>query len=111
MINRVYSFLGLAQKAGKLASGDEPCEKSIRYMKACAVVIAQDASDNTAKKFTDACRYRDIPFRLYGEKEQLGHCIGKNTRSVIAVEDSGFARRLLEMVDQEAAESGGEING
>lgn len=47
MKDRILSFISLAQKAGKIASGQFLCEKALKEGKAFAVIIAGDASDNT----------------------------------------------------------------
>ena len=40
-------MLGLAQRAGKVASGEFSTEKAVKSKKAFLVVVASDASDNT----------------------------------------------------------------
>jgi len=42
--NRIYSFLGLARKANKLAAGYESCERLLKAGKAELVIVAEDAS-------------------------------------------------------------------
>jgi len=111
MINKIYSFLGLAQKAGKLISGDETCERAVKLGRTGLVIVAEDASANTKKKFADICNYRDVEIRFYGEKELLGRYIGKEIRTVIAVLDGGFAAHLKEMIDGSSLEFGGGIIG
>ncbi|NLO40003.1 MAG: 50S ribosomal protein L7ae [Ruminiclostridium sp.] len=96
--DKVYSFMGLAMKAGKLVSGEEGCEKTIRSEKSFLVVVAEDASENTAKKFYSACEYRKVPYIRFGQKAALGKILGKEIRSVIAVTDSGFAQKLSELI-------------
>ena len=86
-------------KAGKLVSGEYLVEKAVKEMKACLVVIAEDASDNTKKHFSDMCRYRNIPIRFFGAKEEIGRTIGKAYRASIAVTDEGFAKSILKKVD------------
>jgi len=93
--------MGLAMKAGKLVSGEEGCEKAIRRGKAFLVITAEDASENTVKKFRNACEYRKIQFFRFGSKEALGRLLGKEVRSVVTVIDSGFARRLIEFIIQD----------
>lgn len=99
MTDRIYSFLGLATKAGKLVSGDETCERALNRSLASLVIVAEDASHNTKKKFTDACNYRNIAIRVFGQKEMLGKFTGKNIRSVVAILDKSFSKRLMEMID------------
>lgn len=100
-MNRIYSFFGLAAKAGKVLTGDDTCERAIRAGKVFLVLVAGDASDNTKKKFHDLCSHRDIHIRVYGVKDELGRYAGKETRSVAAILDTGFAKRLMELIDGE----------
>ena len=98
MNDKVYSMLGLAQKAGELVSGDEICEMTIKSKKCFLVVIAKDASDRTKKKFVDMCNFRNIRFLEYGQKEQLGNCIGKGIRSVVTIKNVNFAKKIEELI-------------
>lgn len=107
MFERIYSFLGLATKAGKLLSGDETCERALKSGKVYLAIVAEDASDNTKKKFKNMCSYRHIDIRCFGEKELLGRFTGRAVRSVIAVTERGFAERLKEMIDNRGIEHGG----
>ncbi|MDP4092532.1 MAG: ribosomal L7Ae/L30e/S12e/Gadd45 family protein [Bacillota bacterium] len=111
MTNRIYSFMGLAVKAGRLVSGDDTCERALKREKVKLLIIAEDASDNTKKKFTDICSYRNIAFRIFGKKELIGSYTGKDARSVAAILDKGFADRLAEMIDKDHLEFGGEQIG
>jgi len=111
MINNIYSFIGLAKKAGKLISGDETCERAVKAGKVKLVIIADDASENTKKKFMDICRYRGIEVRYFGEKELLGKHIGKDMRSVVAVTGREFAERLKQLIDSRSKDNGGGIIG
>ena len=60
-MNKVHSMIGLATKAGKVVSGEFAVEKAIKDGKAFLVIIAEDASDNTKKHFSDMCIYSKIP--------------------------------------------------
>lgn len=107
MYERIYSFLGLATKAGKLISGEESTERALKSGKVYLVIVAEDASDNTKKKFKDKCSYRDIEILFFGEKELLGKFTGKKIRSVVAIIDRGFAGHLTEMIVNRGIEHGG----
>jgi len=107
MVERIYSFLGLATKAGKTISGEGNCESAIKRRRVYLVIVAGDASENTKKKFMNMCRYRKIDIRIFGEKEKLGKYIGKKIRSVVAITDKGFAERTKELIDNRDLEHGG----
>ncbi len=107
MSDRIYSFLGLAARAGKVSSGDETCERALKAGKVYLVIVSEDASGNTKKKFKDMCSYRDTAIRCFGEMERLGRSIGKDVRSVAAVTDRSFAGHLKVMIDERGTEHGG----
>lgn len=107
----IYSFLGLARKAGRLISGTENCEKAIRSNKAKLVILAEDASANTKKKFFDMCSYRKVCLKIFGQKAHIGYAIGKDVTAVVCIKDSGFAGKIIKMLDNLVSESGGETYG
>jgi len=109
--NKIYSFLGLATKAGKVVSGEEACERVIKAGKAKLVIVADDASERTKRKFKSICNYNGVKLKFFGEKIFLGKFIGKEARSVIAVLGKEFAERLGEMIEGINIESGGEQIG
>ena len=99
MWNKVYAGLSLAQKAGRVASGGYAAEAAVRSGSACLVLVAEDASGNTKKKMKNMAAYYEVPFYLFGTKEELGHCIGKEYRSMLAVQDEGFAKSLIKQIE------------
>ncbi|NEW05589.1 50S ribosomal protein L7ae [Paenibacillus sp. SYP-B3998] len=94
MKNKFLSQLGLAMRAGKLVTGDEGVFKAIRSGEAKLVIIAEDASANTQKKFQDKCLFYGVKLIAMGTKYELGHSIGKEMRVTIGVLDGGFAQML-----------------
>ena len=100
MANKVYSMIGLAERAGKVVSGEFSTEKAVKSKKACLVVLASDASANTRKHFSDMCAYRNVHLCIYGNKEELGHAIGKQMRANLAVTDQGFADSIRERIKE-----------
>ena len=99
--DRVLSLIGLATKAGKCASGEFMTENETKSGKAALVIVAEDASDNTKKAFSDSCSYYQVPFSVYGTKEMLGHCIGKERRASLAVLDAGFGQKIAELIERQ----------
>jgi len=81
-------------RAGKLVTGDEGVMAAIKSGETKLVIVAEDASDNTRKKFKDKCSYYRVPLIEFGTRDELGASIGKAERVVIAVTDKGFAHML-----------------
>jgi ribosomal protein L7Ae-like RNA K-turn-binding protein len=72
MNHRFFSNLGLAMRAGKLATGEEAVLNAIRSGDAKLVILAEDASENTRKKYNDKCNSYEVPLLTIGNREQLG---------------------------------------
>ena len=93
--NKVLSLLGLATKAGKVASGEFSTEKSVKTGKGFLVLVADDASQNTMKKFQNMCDFYEVPIYFIANKEELGRFCGKEFRASLAVQDENFAKAML----------------
>lgn len=106
MQDKVLSMIGLATKAGKTVSGEFMTEREIKSGRVALVVVAGDSSDNTKKKFRDMCEFYKVPIYFYGDKDTLGHAMGKEFRASLAILDEGFAkgiRKHLETSDETIA--------
>ena len=99
---KVLSMFGLAARAGKIASGEFQTENAVKSQTAFLVIVAQDASDNTKKKFSNTCEFYGVPRYFFGTKDELGHAIGKEMRSSLAITDEGFAKSLIKHLEQSA---------
>jgi ribosomal protein L7Ae-like RNA K-turn-binding protein len=88
---KIYNLLGLATKSRNLVSGEFSTEKAVKEHKAALVIVAVNASDNTKKNFTNMCTYYNVPIYFFGEKNDLGHAMGKEFRASLAVFDKGLA--------------------
>ena len=104
--NKVYSMIGLAMKAGKLTSGEFSVEHAVKAGKAALVIVSETASENTKKKFQNMCTYYEVPLYFFGEKETLGHAMGKEFRASLSVEDAGFAKSMAALMNI----NGGSVN-
>ncbi|MEG6585501.1 L7Ae/L30e/S12e/Gadd45 family ribosomal protein [Dendrosporobacter sp. 1207_IL3150] len=92
--NKITSLLGLAQKAGKVASGELSVEKAIQSGKAKLIIIATDSSDGTKKKYRDMSQYYQVPIYELLTKQQLGGCIGKEYRAALTIVEQGFSNAI-----------------
>ncbi len=93
--NKVYSLLGLCQRASRLVSGEFMTEKAVKDKSAELVFVASDASNNTKKLFGNICNTHNVQLIEFGTKDELGRAIGKDVRASIGVVDEGFAKAIL----------------
>ena len=96
--NKAMALISLAMKAGKVASGEFSSEKAVKEGKAKLVIVAEDASDNTKKKFHNMCTYYEVPYFLLGNKIQLGNAIGKEFRASLAIVDENLAQAIKKQI-------------
>ncbi len=104
MQNKALSMLGLAEKSGNIASGEFSTEQSVKKGKSYLVIVAEDASDNTKKHFSDMTNFYDVPFYIYGTKDELGNAIGKEFRASLSVNDENFARAVEKKLKSDKTE-------
>ena len=95
----MLNLIGLAQKAGKVVSGEFMTEKAVKTGEAVLVILASDASDNTKKKFGNMCEYYEVPLRIHAAKDYLGHAMGKELRASLAITDEGLAQAIMKKMD------------
>lgn len=96
--DRVISMISIAAKGRNLVSGEFAVEKAVKCGKAYLVIVAEDASDNTKKQFSNMCEFYEVPMVVYGNKDTLGHFIGMQMRANIAITDEGIANSILKSV-------------
>lgn len=99
--SKALSLVSLATKAGKTASGEFCTEKEVKTGMAELVIVAEDASDNTKKKFKNMCNFYEVPIYFYGDNDTLGHAMGKEFRAMVAVTDAGFAKGIVKHLETE----------
>ena len=98
--DKVLSLLGLAKKAGKLKGGEYCVETEVKKGRAKLVIVAEDASDNTKKSYTDMCSFKKVPVIFYGNKETIGKCIGCEERAAVVLTDEGFANAVNKQISK-----------
>jgi len=99
---RFSNLLGLARRAGKLISGEQQVLQSIRSQKAKIVVASTDLGAATQKKISDKCTTYEIPLISFMDRIEISQAIGQ-ARTVVAIEDHGFAKALLKLNIEEGA--------
>ncbi|MCR4750010.1 MAG: ribosomal L7Ae/L30e/S12e/Gadd45 family protein [Lachnospiraceae bacterium] len=97
---KIFSLLGLATRSRNVVSGEFMTEKSVKEGTAKLVIVAEDASDNTKKEFSDMCSYRKVPYAVMGTKEELGKSMGKEMRASLSITDQGFAEAVIKLLQE-----------
>ena len=87
-------MLGIAAKSGNVVSGEFSTEKAVKTGHAYLVIVAEEASDNTKKMFTNMTDFYEVPMYVFGTKEELGRCIGKEFRASLAITDENLANAV-----------------
>ncbi len=94
---KVLNLLGLAMRARKVITGTDTVLKQVRARQVVLVFVANDCAENTRKRFNDKCRSYDISLSQVFNELEISTAIGQK-RSVIAVTDKGFGRKMLELL-------------
>ena len=95
-MEHILSTLGLAQKAGMVAIGEEPVASAARSKHARVILTAEDAAPGTVRRAasfaeTGACLLLGIPT----DKETLGRALGRTSCAMAAITDIGFAEAIV----------------
>jgi uncharacterized protein len=95
---RIASYLSLANKGGKIASGSDQVMDKLKKGGVGILFVATDISVDIGEKFRGIAKLKGVACMALFTKERLGELIGKELRSVLAVLDSGFIGSIsLEM--------------
>jgi len=99
--NKILSLLGLAMRGRNLKSGEFQTENAIKDGSALLVIVAQDASGNTKKLFTNKCSYYKVPLYFYSTKEEIGSAIGSNIKACVALCNANMAQAVQKALETE----------
>jgi predicted RNA-binding protein YlxR (DUF448 family)/ribosomal protein L30E len=90
---RVWSLIGLARRAGKLALGAKAVEHACKSEAAELLVVATDARAAGEGAWLESA-VRSGRAAAYGTKVELGAALGRKDVGVVAVLDAGLSRSL-----------------
>ncbi len=100
-MNKFFNFLGLAKRSGNLIEGYSKCDEQRNRRSFYLVILSDDASNSTKKKFRNHCSEKKIPLIEDFSKEQLGNPIGREEIKVLAVTDKNMAEKLISLYQNE----------
>lgn len=104
MIDRILSFLGLCRRAGKLTVGTDAVISEVLDSKARLVIVSSDISLNTEKKLKKVCDNNRVKLlKLRRTRDELSDALGRFC-AVVAVLDTGFSKKLVQLIENENQE-------
>jgi predicted RNA-binding protein YlxR (DUF448 family) len=100
MEERIAAYLALANKAGKVVSGGDTVAELMVKRAPGIVCIASDISADIGEKLTYLANRAGVEHFSMFDKERLGALLGKELRSVVAVERGGFSETLQKELER-----------
>jgi ribosomal protein L7Ae-like RNA K-turn-binding protein len=97
---KIRGLLGIAQRARQLVTGEDLVIKALRNQQIKFVFLSNDAGSAIAKKMQDQCHFYHVPIYTGFSKAELSQAIGQ-TRTVIGVTQSGFAKRFTQLTNNQ----------
>lgn len=94
----LLNFIGIANRAGKIITGETILLNAIKKHKIKFLIIATDSGKASYKKFTDKAHSYKILVNDRFTKMEISNAIGR-PRTIIGIADNGFAKRLIEMTN------------
>ena len=94
-MNNILQLLGLAYKGKRIIIGDDILTSLRQNKKLSLIIIANDVSENTLKKFKDKANFYKIDYIVLFSKEELGKSLGKNYVSAVGICDKKLKEKIL----------------
>lgn len=91
-------LLGLARRAGAVATGTDAARRAIRTGEARLVLTADDASRVQLDKIEKTLRNQAIPRVTLGDRATLGTAVGRGPTTAVAVTGASFAAELTKQL-------------
>ncbi|MCI8610181.1 MAG: hypothetical protein HFE73_11095 [Firmicutes bacterium] len=96
---KIYSYMGFAAKARKLATGYNTCIYMMEKKKVKLLLTAEDLAENSLKKMEAAAQKYQVPYKIYGSIEQLSKSTGNVDKGIFAVLDENLANAIIKQID------------
>ncbi len=108
---KLLSLLGMCRRAGKLSCGHDAAVGSLRSKSAKLCLLSSDSSERLRKETEREATFdgRDVPVRIMmSTMDEIGHATGLKS-AVVTVNDEGFAKSMLGLLNTAAADAIGEV--
>lgn len=94
LYKRLRACLGLGQKAGAVVSGYALLQKACAQGRVLYMILAEDIAPGRAGEYHAWCTQHNVPCVMLFTKEELGHIIGKSSRSALGLTAPHFLELL-----------------
>ncbi len=105
MRKKIHSYLGFAKRSGNLLSGYNTCEQAIIRKKAKLVILTEDVSENTKKKFFKMAKDCHVSIYIYGDSTEVPMYTGSDGKGVFCITDKNFATVIEKEIKLEIEEA------
>lgn len=85
LYKRLRAYLGLGQKAGAVVSGYTLLQKAFSQARVLYMILAEDIATGRAEEYRSWYTQHNVPHVTLFTKEELGHIIGKPSRSALGL--------------------------
>ncbi len=89
------SLLGIAQRAGKVVSGDASLLQSLRRGEGVLLIVATDCGKNNRERYIHLAEREGMRKCSFSTKTRLGAALGKAQRAAVLVTDRGLAEAII----------------
>ena len=96
---KTLNLLGLAQRAGKLATGFDAVKLALNKNQVKLIFIGSDVSQNTKDKLAFLLRKKKIETIEIFSSQEITQALGKE-RKLVAVTDSGFSKAIKKNLNE-----------
>lgn len=97
-MQKIYSMIGFAQKAGKVSSGTMAARSSLLRRRAYLLIMSCDISENTREELINVCKKQKTPWIILGNKFELGTSVGNAYRVAVTINEPGMANSILKLL-------------
>lgn len=96
--NKIAGMIGLAVRAGQAIIGSEMSLKEIRNDKVSLVILDNSCSENSLKKFSDACEFHNVKLCIL---PSIGfQSVLKNKGSiVVSLKSNSFRDAIVKIIE------------
>lgn len=94
LYKRLGACLGLGQKAGAVISGYALLRRALAQTRVLSMILAEDTATGRAEEYRSWCTQYNVPYVTLLTKEELGHIIGKPSRSALGLTAPRFLEPL-----------------